>query len=551
MPPSRGRLLRVGLGRHARAHGVAGPLGPNPYDSDSDCDVDGDGDGTIDPEIWADDFQRGRGTLSDFTNLPQHLRDEFLDDVGDSRSDFDASDEDEALPLVSSMLMRPYLMCQTHTVPLDNGLNVMGQAAPQTRPMTLTARSHTNIRGQRMGYSPAGPEDVNLPRWVIHTRNLLLSRSRDRNLSLNESIAIARGRFMHTILKHWSRIASRQSTFRSIMYRFYVSTSWSHWKKLDKQMRCAQLFIGKITKAVYRSAYSRLNSFRLAAKAAQILNLVAGNVKKVMFSAWQSYMILEARERARCSNHFGLNLRKRCFKKWIYEVKIRRIFTRAATRLLHLKLAPGFDRWRYMSDWIGFERQFSGTVVESAVKHAYLRWSCRRWLGNIMKLRKTRAIINRILKRTTLGMLALGFNRLRLKPKERREWRPRKLGFCHCVWELSHGGHCSCSFELHFAKRMKNLERTFGSSEGLLNEQINISRDFEKDYEEGLRGSLETSRGSGWGGSGRISKETTSDRMVRSLGSSMRSLLKEKKGGYDLNGRRVSRKKVRSYRDLE
>ena len=55
--PSRGRLLRIGTGRHAKQFGGGAPirsLKDTLYPNDSDSELDDDG--TVDPSLWADSF---------------------------------------------------------------------------------------------------------------------------------------------------------------------------------------------------------------------------------------------------------------------------------------------------------------------------------------------------------------------------------------------------------------------------------------------------------------------------------------------------------------
>ena len=186
------------------------------------------------------------------------------------------------------------------------------------------------------------------------------------------------------------------------------------------------------------------------------------------------------------------------------------------------KFGLAFDRWRMISDWIAFTEKFWGTAVERAVKKSYMRWACARWHDKVLDRCHKRAVLKRLFKRSEVrgvcfgegrqfhnhfnfntppclcllrcrqaGLLTWGFNKL--KPaKTRKEWKPRKLGVCTCVYALCHGGHCTCSWELHFTKRMKNFDSLAESADTLLYSQRVAGRKFETSYEDGLATSAST-----------------------------------------------------------
>ena len=72
-----------------------------------------------------------------------------------------------------------------------------------------------------------------------------------------------------------------------------------------------------------------MNSHRIASKALQIMQLRSGNAMKATMTAWKAYMTLEAREKGRCDRHAERSLLRQTLKKWIYEVKIMQVSTRA------------------------------------------------------------------------------------------------------------------------------------------------------------------------------------------------------------------------------
>lgn len=178
-----------------------------------------------------------------------------------------------------------------------------------------------------------------------------------------------------------------------------------------------------------------------------------------------------------------------------------------------------------MSDWIAFTSKFWGTAVERAVKRSYLRWACSRWHSKVLSRRHRRAVLRRLFGRSAAGLLTWAWSKLKLKPSAATRGRkPRRLGLCRCVYALCHGGHCTCSWELHFAKRLKNFGSLAESADTLLYSQRSAGRAFEVSYDEGLGVEAteppKTLRSSG-------------DGFMRSR--DMSTVVPE----YDLNGRRV------------
>ena len=92
------------------------------------------------------------------------------------------------------------------------------------------------------------------------------------------------------------------------------------------------------------------------------------------------------------------------------------------------------------------------------------------------------------------------------------------------MYALCHGGHCSCSWELHFTKRLKNFGSLAESADTLLYLQRSAGRAFEASYDEGLCAEV-----------GEVKKtlRSSGDGYMRS--GDMSTVVPE----YDLNGRRV------------
>jgi len=482
------------------------------FPAESDSDEEGnDGDGTIDPGLWADNFiTQGTGMGSAVVKIGPDIKSEF--DISDDESE-DEDDIENTLPLVSDMLMRPYMMSQTMTAQtaksmgisdiMETSMTNLSMFEKRRRYLVRDSMDFRDKNGKKTIYAPNSDDGRvyrrSMGKWVLGCRNLLVNRWGMEGLSEAESIAIARGNFCLMVLRNWHKVATKHGRFRRIISRFFCGQSLKHWMEVTRLLRLADRFCSAIFKAFYRKGFGKLNAHRLACKTLQIMNMRHGNSKKVIFDTWKLYMGVELREKNKCDNFADYQLKKRCVKKWRYEIKIRRTFLKAVRRIRVSKIAPSFDRWRMMSDWIAFTEKFWGTAVERAVKKSYLRMAGRRWWEKILVRRKLRRILGRVFKSGEIGMLSWGFEKLRIPKREKvsKAWKPRKLGHCNCVYALMHGGHCKCSWELHFNKRMKNFSVLADSADNILDGQRTIGRTFEVEYEEGLVSSIEgTVRGS-------------------------------------------------------
>ena len=115
---SRGRLLRIGAGRHATKHSHGSPIKAlsslhnrtNVDETDnSDSSIDYD-DGTLDPDLWASDWDNHtQNSYLKKSARRHHLK---VYDISDSDSS-DGESVENHLPLVSDMIMRPYRVCQS------------------------------------------------------------------------------------------------------------------------------------------------------------------------------------------------------------------------------------------------------------------------------------------------------------------------------------------------------------------------------------------------------------------------------------------------------
>jgi hypothetical protein len=501
-------------------------------------------------------------------------------DISDDESE-DEDDIENTLPLVSDMLMRPYMINQTITKSTSDSLGISDlmetsttnlsmfdkrrrylvrdsmdfrdkngkvrakyhtkqDPAKNTHPHFLRNQFHDPLgSSQKVIYAPASDDGKayrrSMGKWVLGCRNLLVNRWGMEGLSEAESVAIARGYFCLLVLRNWQKVAAKHARFRKIISRFFCSQSLKHWVEVTRLLRLADKFCGAIFRAFYRKAFSKMNANRLASKAAQIMNLRSGNSKKVLFHAWRMYMGVEMLEKKRCDQFANYQLKKKCIKRWRYEVKIKHVFMKAVGRIKVSKIAPAFDRWRMMSDWMAFTEKFWGTAVERAVKKSYLRMAGKRWWNKVLVRRKLRKTLSRVFRSGEIGMLSWGLERLRIPKREKvkKAWKPRKLGHCNCVYALMHGGHCKCSWELHFNKRMKNFNVLAESADDILQKARKIGRTFEEDYDQGLHVEDRESLRESWGGNG-------------SMGATAQ---------WDQNGRRIrrdnSRRKRRVVRKVE
>jgi hypothetical protein len=151
-------LLRLGTGRHSKQFATGDPiksLKSTLFPDESDSDEEGhDGDGTIDPELWADNFMaHGAGMGSAIVKIGADIKKEVRMganqgafqlatnlnhvsqfDISDNESE-DDDDIESTLPLVSDMLMRPYMINQTMTKSASDSLGIS----------TLMETSTTNL----------------------------------------------------------------------------------------------------------------------------------------------------------------------------------------------------------------------------------------------------------------------------------------------------------------------------------------------------------------------------------------------------------------------
>jgi len=121
-PCSRGRLLRIGGGRHANQHGYGSPIkqlhnsqrqNNDETNSSNDSSLDYD-DGTLDPNLWADDWDDHAANSYVKKGIAchsGHLKEYDISD--DDESDDGDQEELDCMPLVSDMIMRPYRVTQS------------------------------------------------------------------------------------------------------------------------------------------------------------------------------------------------------------------------------------------------------------------------------------------------------------------------------------------------------------------------------------------------------------------------------------------------------
>jgi hypothetical protein len=308
----------------------------------------------------------------------------------------------------------------------------------------------------------------------------------------NEKVAIARGFFVRLCLRHWQAYAEKQSKFRTIITTHYCKMSLMHWSKITHNLKLAESVGYRLTRSFYRKGWLKFKSNWLHSKALRIMQLVSGNTQKLFYKLWCDYVNDNKKKWIKCGDHFNANNVRRCYKRWLHVIRVVKVFNSALYRIENSLLYKGFSTWRYNADWIAFSLKFAGTAVERCVKKAYLRWCCSRWYAKTVKRRWLRSVVMRVLVRTKLGLLLVGFDGLRIKNKKKKSkgWEPRSLGFCTCVYSLRHGGHCRCSFELHFHKRLLNFGNALTISQDILEEQFSTEEVFEKDYNSGLRASV-------------------------------------------------------------
>jgi len=89
-----------------------------------------------------------------------------------------------------------------------------------------------------------------------------------------------------------------------------------HWEKVNNFLRKANLFVKNITKALYGQCFRKLNAHRLASKAAQIMQLIAGNHKAILFGAWKKYVDMMCDQNAMAGIFGEKQLLKRLVRRW-------------------------------------------------------------------------------------------------------------------------------------------------------------------------------------------------------------------------------------------
>ena len=509
-PCSRGRLLKVGGGRYANKYSHGSPIksitnartAKNETDSDASLDYD---DGTLDPNLWADDWDNHTQNSYVKRRLMKHHLGTY--DISDSDSD---SEGVEGLPLVSDMIMRPYRVTQSiHANSVrDADLMdvVLGKEADiaeinhllGNNKQFLDSRNVSNkkvdFHGRKIHYSPHGNDfngSYQVGKFITMTRNLLLSRNNLKNMSEQEQIAIARGHFTLMVIRNWGKYAKKSSRFRRIMLRFFCGLALKDWAAVTAFLRKGELFVGKILKTVYGQSFRKWNAHRLGSKAAQLMQLCAGNHLRVMFRSWKKYNDMRHDQNALAGIFGEKQLMKRCMKRWVFRMGVGKLFARCAVRLRFRAQATYFDYWRYMTEWLKFVESYWGTAVERATKHAYMRWAGKRWLDNVNRRKMLRLLLLKVLKSAEKGLLSWAFYKLKFgaeggQVKRRPKRGPRKPGFCRCVYALCHGGHCECSWEVHFLKRIKNFDGLATSTEKQAYKRDRLASVFEKDYAAGL-----------------------------------------------------------------
>ena len=539
--------------------------------------------GTIDPQLWDDD-DRSRSdprisveSLSYLGRTHDDIKKKYgVEDDQEDELEAEYYDDRYKLPLVSYLLQRPHMINQVMSscAALESDLlEVTDPSAvndayllPSTRHLITHSAHFRDPHGRRIRYAPSGAapnSSLLMSRWVVHSRSLLLSRARAETLGEEEKVAVARGFFLTLVLKHWRRQAGKQGTFRRVMLRFYCHHSFKHWAKASREVGQGLKFVRAFTRFVYARSFSRLNAHRLASKVLQIMNLRFGNSQRACFQVWLTFSASSLLTRDRS---FGAATRRnaaRLLARWRANARAERLFKRCIMRVAAVKEARAFAAWRAAADWLTFVKRFKGTAVERAVHRAYYRWCCKTWLDYTLKRRKMRKGLNLLFKSGRTGLLTKGFNcwvnRFRPTPSKKKPLQrtQRKIGFCTCIYALCHGGHCTCSFEVHFKKRIENFGTVLKSSDDILLRQSGLNRRFERDYETGLRVSLDAGTKKGeendllWRS---VASSSTSNSgsfaNSRERTSLMDNLKFVKEGAatveYDLNGRKIVKKNIHS-----
>ena len=242
---SRGRLLKVGIGRHSNQFARGSPIksltssshtskthtiskrtmdSHKDYDNDtsSDSSVEYD-DGTLDPGVWSDLYDDakydGHKTVSNVMRPNIDDLKHYGVDDSYSSSTSDKDDDDVTFPLVSDMLMRPYRINQAyhHDAMTDGELEEMMNPANDVGEINkllgnskqfLSSRTistnKVDFHGTKLGYSRYGNEIMSPARtgqFISSCRNLLMARNNAKNLSDREQLAIARGHFCLMVLR--------------------------------------------------------------------------------------------------------------------------------------------------------------------------------------------------------------------------------------------------------------------------------------------------------------------------------------------------------------
>jgi hypothetical protein len=322
------------------------------------------------------------------------------------------------------------------------------------------------------------------------------------------------------------------ATFRKLLMRFYCMTALKHWRKVNHQMKLGERFVAAVARAFYSKAFRRWNTQRLFWKASQFMLRIAGKNLRLLFTAWYNYLLWARGENGRLGLHANKALMKRCINKWRLEAKYRKILMNAFSKVFARKVVKAFNHWRT----VAYQGRWAGTAVQWAFVHAYMRWAAQKWWQIVLNRRILRRGLHLFFRGSAIGMLTWGFSNLRLKPKKQK-LPPRKIGFCTCVYKLCHGGHCTCSFDLHFSKRMANFSTVMTSSDDIHLKQQHYSRSFERDYDRaGLSKSIDV------GASLASTALNVSLNSLRESGGTVR---------YDMNGRRVREKVIKPLSETE
>jgi len=228
---SRGRLLKVGIGRHSNQFARGSPIksltsshtSHKGNDNDTSSNSSVEYDGTLDPGVWSDLYDDakydGHKTASNVMRPNIDDLKHYGVDDSYSSSTSDKDDDDVTFPLVSDMLMRPYRINQAyhHDAMTDGELEEMMNPANDVGEINkllgnskqfLSSRTistnKVDFHGTKLGYSRYGNEIMSPARtgqFISSCRNLLMARNNAKNLSDREQLAIARGHFCLMVLR--------------------------------------------------------------------------------------------------------------------------------------------------------------------------------------------------------------------------------------------------------------------------------------------------------------------------------------------------------------